>query len=470
MTAAEPTRYDIVAYPATLFPATHPDHLAVVARLHGLAATAVETARVLEIAGGDGVNLIAMAAAYPRARFVSFDLSAAAVARGRSLAAAAGLTNIRIETGDVIEAAASMPGEFDYIIVHGLYAWVPEPVRTAALALIGRVLAPDGAAFVSYNALPGGHMRRIVRDLLLHHVGGIADPAAKARRAREVLADFAVPRATDRPVMTGVRDVARPMLKQSLETLYHDELSDVYAPQALADVVAAAAHGLAFLNDASPSMMSDGFPGADVAEADVVAHAQAGDFAAMVFFHQTLLVRAGRQPARAVAQAALPDLYVAARAERTGAETFRLDDSEFGVGDAMLADALEDLAKIWPQRVKLAALVDGADRWHAVYRLFCAEVLTLHASPLPGVVEPGEQPRANPVARAQIAAGQPHLFTLDHHVITMDAAGPRAFLMLLDGSRNRERLGADWAASGHGHEVDVATALAQVARIPMLIG
>ena len=73
--AAATNAYDVMAYPSGVFATTHPDHLATIARLHGLNPPPPETARVLEIGGGDGMNLIAMAAAYPDARFRSFDLA-----------------------------------------------------------------------------------------------------------------------------------------------------------------------------------------------------------------------------------------------------------------------------------------------------------------------------------------------------------------------------------------------------------
>jgi len=116
------TSYDKVYYPSALYRTTAPEHLAAIARLHGLDAVDPRRARVLEIAGGDGLNLHAMAAVYPDAQFVSFDLAASAVAQGQALLAASGLGNVRIETGDVVEAAGSMDGPFDYIIAHGLYA------------------------------------------------------------------------------------------------------------------------------------------------------------------------------------------------------------------------------------------------------------------------------------------------------------------------------------------------------------
>ena len=67
----EATSYDAVEYPASSYPTTHPSHLAALAALHGLSAPDPQTCRVLEIAGGDGINLAAMAAGLPQAHLFS---------------------------------------------------------------------------------------------------------------------------------------------------------------------------------------------------------------------------------------------------------------------------------------------------------------------------------------------------------------------------------------------------------------
>ncbi|WP_426166040.1 methyltransferase [Sandarakinorhabdus sp. DWP1-3-1] len=464
------TSYDLVAYPATIFSVTHPSRLAAIARLHGLDAPAVETARVLEIGGGDGVNVIAMAAAYPRAQFHNFDLSAVAIARGDALIHAAGLTNIVNRVGDITVAADTLEGPFDYIIAHGVYAWVPPPVRAALMRLVGRVLAPDGVAFISYNALPGGHLRQVIRDLMFHHLQGIDDPAARLQRAYEVLEDFARPRSDERAIVAAMREVARPMLRHHPETLFHDELSGEWHPQLFSDVIAAAnAEGLAFLNDAAPVLIFDGLPGNDDNDAAVVRLAQTTDFGSLAFFHQTLLVRDGRRPARRLDPESLAPLFVSSQAVRIGADRFRIKEDEFTVGDAVLADRLAALSARWPQRLPVSAVADTPDMLEAMFRLYTAEVVGLYATPLPGVTTAGARPQASPVVRAQIAAGHRNLFSLDHNVVAMPVDGPLAFLALLDGSRDRDQLAADWAASGHGHEIDVEAALQQMAAAGFLV-
>jgi len=53
------------------------------------------------------------------------------------------------------------------------------------IASIRRHLAPNGVAFVSYNALPGGRLRQIVREMLLFQVRGIEDATERFDAARE---------------------------------------------------------------------------------------------------------------------------------------------------------------------------------------------------------------------------------------------------------------------------------------------
>jgi len=63
-------KYDAIAYEAQSNPLSHPDHMAVVATLFGLAPPNVATCRVLEFGCNDGANLLPMAASLPDAQFV----------------------------------------------------------------------------------------------------------------------------------------------------------------------------------------------------------------------------------------------------------------------------------------------------------------------------------------------------------------------------------------------------------------
>jgi hypothetical protein len=465
----ETTRYDRVSYPSMLFASTLPSYMAAVARFHGLSSPEVATARVLEIAGGDGVNVISMAATYPEASFHSFDLAASAVARGQRLLEAAGLTNVVVETRDLIEAAETLTGPYDYIIAHGLYAWVPEGVREAMMRLVGRTLAPDGIAFVSYNAQPGGYFRFALRDLVLHEVGGIADPIEQARRAHALIKTFAQPQENDRTVVKAAREMAAPMVDLGANYLHHDLLSDVFAPQRLTDVLAhGAAHDLAFLNDAIPGCYGDGLPGEEMDDATTIHLAQASDYQSITFFHQTLFIRPGRAPRRTLDIDGIGQLYAASSAQRLDGLMFRMGRMEFEVESEAVAEALVRLAAVYPVRLRVAELGPEEIR-EPLWRLSRADVVKFRVDPMRAVREAGERPLASPVARAQVALGARTLYTLDHVMLDFETPGPRHFLTLLDGTRDRAALAADWAASDYGHEVSVGDALDQFGRAAMLL-
>ncbi len=78
-------------------------------------------------------------------------------------------------------------GQFDYIVCHGVWSWVPEEVRSHIFQVCRDNLTPDGVAYISYNVYPGWHMRGAIRDLMRWHTASFTDPAQKAQQARAVL-------------------------------------------------------------------------------------------------------------------------------------------------------------------------------------------------------------------------------------------------------------------------------------------
>ena len=152
--------YDALRYPGHFYPQSSPDRLATLGTLVGLHPARVESCRVLEIGCGEGGNLIPLADRFPGSRFVGVDLSGASIARGQQTIAALGLNNIELIAQDILTFTAPA-GAFDYIIAHGVLSWVPEPVRHHILALCGLCLASNGLAYLSYDVLPGGHLRTL---------------------------------------------------------------------------------------------------------------------------------------------------------------------------------------------------------------------------------------------------------------------------------------------------------------------
>src|SRR5437879_3395618 len=186
MDAINVTAYDEVDYPSYVYPQTHPDRLATIATLLGMNPAPVEACRVLEMGCGAGGNLIPMAFDLSGSSFVGIDLAGSAIAQGRELIAALGLKNISLQQLDVM-AFPSELGQFDYIIAHGLFSWVPEVVRDRILAICRAHLAAQGVAYISYNAYPGCRLREIGRDIMRFHSKGAQSPAEKVGQSRAVI-------------------------------------------------------------------------------------------------------------------------------------------------------------------------------------------------------------------------------------------------------------------------------------------
>jgi methyltransferase-like protein/SAM-dependent methyltransferase len=294
--------YDQIPYTSYPFAQTHPNRLATLAELHGMQPTPITHCRVLEVGCGDGANLIPMALGLPESHFVGFDLAAKPVERGRQIIADLGLTNIELHQADLLEFTAE---PFDYIIAHGLYAWVPQVVQDGLMALCQSLLTPHGVAYISYNAYPGCHLREMTREMMLFHIRGNEDPRDRMNQGLSLL-KFIL---NQYPSESAAReDLYGAVVFEQFDTLarhrhreqiYHDHLAENYRPAYFFQFAAhAAGHGLQYLAEATFSDMQDfQFPPAVrqlLAQFDdehIVHREQYLDFLKGRSFRQTLLCR-----------------------------------------------------------------------------------------------------------------------------------------------------------------------------------
>lgn len=452
------TPYDEVAYPSRPFQQTHPARMALPAALLGLPFAPAATARVLEIGCGEGGNIIPLALSYPEASVVGFDLAETAIAKGRRLVETLDLRNIDLRTLDIAQAAPATLGRFDYIIVHGVYSWVPEPVRQATLRLIRDCLTPDGLAFVSYNALPGCHVRLVLREMALQHLRGVEGVEARLAAARAFLAFFVAKAPDDDPTIVAIKAHARSMLDRDPHVLFHDELGSVFQPFYFHEFVAEArrwnldvlaeASGQSWREDLFPS--SRGQAVSDLVGQDPVARRQYLDFLTARAFHQSILHHADRPVDRRVDHRRVRGLWASAGV-RCAEVSPDLDSTaplrfEFASGAAIALDApvlkrsLFAIGEAWPGGVAVADLPDHPDVDEGLLQLFCAGHLDLTVGPPPFSSQPGERPVSSPLARLQLDAGATTVTNLDHATIALEDAAVRRFVQLLDGSRSREQL------------------------------
>jgi SAM-dependent methyltransferase len=435
------TAYDRVPYPGHPFAQTHPDRLATVARLFGLQPAPPDACRLLELGCGDGGNLVPMAYALPGSAFTGVDLAAKAIDRARELTAALGLGNVALEQADY---AALEPGEYDYVVAHGVYSWVAPPERDALLAACRARLAPHGVAYVSYDVLPGGHVREITRQMLRWHLRDVEEPEERIAQARALLSAVAAAGADGDDLRRRLAWQAEWALAQSDPALYHDELAEHHEAvlfSAFADH--AARHGLRFLAEADVfEMQASSLPPG--LATGTLEREQYLDFFKGRMFRQTLLCRAEvepREPAVGVVRTMLASSPVRPVGEvGSGRVEFRAPrGTTLTTDDDAVKAALVRLGEAWPATVPVADL--GADDAVAevLLRAYAADFVHLHVWAPPIAAAPSERPRAGAPARLQAARGT-RVTTLLHTEVDVPDELGRRLITLLDGTRDRAAL------------------------------
>ncbi|HEY4848459.1 MAG TPA: class I SAM-dependent methyltransferase [Methylocella sp.] len=480
--------YDVVRYPNWPVPETHPATLGAFAALVGRSFAPFRACRVLEIGCGEGVNLMSMALGAPASEFVGIDLAEAPIAQGRATAQASGLANVTLRAQDIMQAGV-VPGEFDYVVAHGVYAWVPAPVRAALMRLVGRCLRSDGLAFISYNAFPGCRMREVLRDLLLDGTRGLDDPGEKLSAARAVLIRQIEFWSEADPLQKALIDEARDMLKRPPEVLFHDELGAIYEPQYLRDVIEAArAENLEYLGDAKTDLSTEAwFPSAKfaVAEPDSLGDwgrfEQLMDFASMRRFRRSIFCRAGKDIDRHLVPHRLSRLWanaeielLAPEADRPRTFVFRAGNgAEIETRDSYFADFLTRLGAAFPSSIPVDDIESHPNLAEPLLRLFVARIVSFITEPLRFSLIPGEHPIASPLAPVQAAQGETVLASLRHKPVRIDDATSRTFITLMDGSRTRAALATEMAKqTGVAEEAAAARmpqALAEMAKFGLMM-
>ena len=475
-----PTTYDQVRYASYPVPQAHPDRLATLAVLLGLTPAPVTHCRVLELGCGDGANLIPMAQALPESRFIGLDLAATAVAAGQAQISELQLGNIELRQLDITEAGRD-PGEFDYIIAHGVYSWVPEAVQERILALCDELLSPHGVAYISYNVYPGYYLREMVREMMLYHVRAVSDPEQRVSEGLgliELLLQQYPHQAAAKADLYGavlIEQIERMTDYRHRTQIFHDELAAINQPVWFHEFMARAAkHNLQYLAEASFSGMQDHIFSPPVraflsrfSAAEIVQKEQYLDFLKCRSFRQTLLCRRAAPVTRHVSPGRFSDFYVASPARpatvppdlRPGVvQEFHGQHGAVLRTDHPLAKAaLWQLGEVSPRALRWSELlavtqarlheagtgvqVEGNERSLAEIMLaaYGAGMVQLHLWQPEMVSTVSERPVASPLARWQ-AQRQNTLTSLLHQAVEPDDELTRELLLLLDGTRDHAAL------------------------------
>lgn len=285
-------------YPASWHSFQSPAHLHAICALMGVAweVDAQSPLSILEVGCGTGYTSQMLAAGNPHWQVLGLDYNPAHVAEGRSVAAAAGLANLRYLEADLAElsdAEIDRLPEFDLVTVHGFWSWVADPVREAVLRVLRRRLKAGGVALVSYNALPGAGgalgLARLVRNALLQAGNSEQGTALAVRQVRELIAaePSHLPPSSWRRLLTGeVKGARTGYLLHEFETAH-------WRPSFHSDV--AAALGSARCDYVGSASIDENFPAMSLTPAQQALWNDAPDAGARELLFDLCVQRAFRR-------------------------------------------------------------------------------------------------------------------------------------------------------------------------------
>jgi SAM-dependent methyltransferase len=474
-------RYDDLPYSSYAYEHSAPEQIAVVAALFGLPSRDVATARILELGCGSGGNLIPVALRHPQSTVVGVDISGVQILEGQKYIKQLGLDNISMVEADFLDLGPDFQGDFDYVIAHGVYSWVPPEVQEAVLGLIQRCLAPEGVAFVSYNTYPGWKTKEIVRDAMLLHGGArptLSEQVAYGRSMLGFLKQTALPGGL---TSAALNESMAQVMNAPVDYVAHEYFAPYNQPCYFHQFVERiGGHGLAYLGEAQPSMMLPSTYSEELAQQlygalgnDQVRVEQYLDFAVSRVFRQSLLVHAKRAEDLRweLDRETLHQMHFAARLSCADGP-IRLDGrpqdfvsppntARISVGLSGIKQAIDLLTRTWPGTVTRGDLVGYAELTQGEKDAVSADVLgeaidelfeklvlrglaKVRLKPVE-VVASSDRPVVDPAVLRQIAVPGPdrkHLVNAWHDSVEVTDI-ERLLFPLMDGTRDRDGLVAE---------------------------
>ena len=159
--------YNELLYKSNPFTYTVPALLEAQGKLFGLTPKDSRKARILELGSSFGGNIITQALYNPEAEFVGVDLTAEQGKKGNEVIEKIGLKNIKLIEKNILDINEDF-GKFDYIIVHGVFSWVPDIVKEKIIKICNENLTEEGIAYISYNTYPGWKEADKIREMMLY--------------------------------------------------------------------------------------------------------------------------------------------------------------------------------------------------------------------------------------------------------------------------------------------------------------
>ncbi len=478
MTSSGPHfNYDEVPYPDYSFLETHPDHLAMLGQLLGMTPASVANCRVLELGCGTGRNLLAMASSIPAGTFVGVDLSGVQIQKATEVAVAAELHHVTFKQMDILDIQPDF-GEFDYIIAHGVFSWVPPFVREKVLDICKHNLAAQGIAYISYNTYPGWHRMEMIRNMMLYRTRSAHSPQEKTQQASEWI-EFMAKALSEKPESAYSAVFSSYLAQQTLRrengadaAFLHDELEANNQPFYFHQFIdLAQQHGLQYLVESDfSSVIPSGFS-ADVidqlkkAAPTAIELEQYLDFLNDRTFRCTLLCHDTVKIERRVSIMPLKHFWLSSNAvsrevdaekAAQGVETFSgSDNAQFSTNHPLTKAAFHLLIDSNPQRIGFLDLMreanlrlnSGTVKEEDVVILatnllraftYSSRLIDFHVFAPSMTFSVSERPATSALIRSQAHTG-PHITNLLHERVELDNFN-RLVLINLDGENDRDSL------------------------------
>ncbi len=475
-----PESYETVPYPDFVHPRTNPDSIAAMAQLFGAVPPSPhrEQCRVLELGCGQGGNLISLASLFPDSQFSGDDLSPGHMAAGQATIAQLGFKNIQLRQGDLSEFPGDAMGSsrdltYDYILVHGVYSWVPESVRQHVLRICDDHLSPHGVALISYNTLPGWHAKGMVRELIQFHAANHpGEPLQMIREAKRFVADLAesVPESSGYGKL--LREQFQGLCQSDESYLFHEQFEAVNEPRYFSQFInEISTASLRFICESSFAFVPSQSPGIQrrLIAMPMVEREQTIDFLCNRTFRQSLICRAdssapiGESPD----SDSITDLFLSTEVscfDEAGQPLPNTPpDSEMRITNpdgasatlrsATTKAAILHLSQIRPTSKSFSQIwqhvlttIPNCEDSNATRTLLREELMQLAqvsmvrfaTGPLPLTHIVSAQPKSSPLARWQAARG-PVVTSQLHQAIRLDAA-TREMISLCDGFNDHDAI------------------------------
>ncbi len=461
--------YDSVPYPSYTFPQTHPDRLSTVGSLFGLQAEHPEKCRMLELGCGDGTNLLSFAYALPGSSFVGIDLSGVHIAKAEDTAKRLGLTNIIFRREDVTHIGRDDLDEFDFIVAHGLFSWVPDAVRPHILRIFSECLTETGIGYISYNAYPGCHLREISSGIMKYYADTLDDPSEKVNQGVSFLNFITGASEKDSLYQMMLKLELSEIVDRSAENVFHDDLSDFNQPFYFNEFNSIIGDfGLQFLSEADPSASNIGKFSQETQDvlrklgSDVVRREQLIDFITCRRFRSTLICRRDAAVVQQIAPFTIRNLFIAAQLASEDADPelrdvagIRFSDpkgASVEINHPLTKASLVHLRNIHARNIGFDELMNAARLLLGVeaiddeeiskteqylMQMFLAGMIKLHRYQPEFQSTVSDRPTVSLFVRWQIENGCESVTTLVGSNLKPENDATRVLLSLLDGTRDR---------------------------------